>query len=160
MLSELSEIVVNKLSSRRLIISTAESCTGGMVAQYLTSIPGASDIFKIGSVAYENSMKEKWLGVSPETLNVYGAVSEEVCREMAIGALKNSNCDIAVSNTGFAGPMGGTSKAPVGTVFVGIATNKGVDVRTLHINGDRRYVREQTVKYTFTFIREVIDRMD
>lgn len=98
-------------------ISIAESCTGGLVASYLTSIPGSSEYFTTGIVSYSNEIKIKLLNVNSKTLDKFGAVSEEVAKEMAMGSMKTANSDIAVSVTGIAGPGGGTKNKPVGMVW-------------------------------------------
>lgn len=108
-------------------IATAESCTGGMIAVALTDIAGSSDVFDRGFVTYSNAAKMDMLGVSPDTLAAHGAVSEQVAREMAQGALKNSTADIAVSVTGIAGP-GGSEFKPEGRVCFGIAQSAGASI--------------------------------
>lgn len=104
---------------------TAESCTGGYLAHMITSIPGSSDYFKGGMVAYSNSIKSEYLQVSQDILNQHGAVSEETVKAMAIGAIKQLKVDVAVSVSGIAGPGGGTPEKPVGLVWIGLANNKG-----------------------------------
>ncbi|MDU8929691.1 CinA family protein [Alisedimentitalea sp. MJ-SS2] len=112
--------VLEAARSRSLRIAAAESCTGGMVAAALTDIPGSSDVFERGFVTYSNAAKEEMLGVSRATLDRYGAVSEEVAREMAEGALANSHAQVAVAITGIAGP-GGSDFKPEGRVCFGLA---------------------------------------
>ncbi|MBR9842261.1 MAG: CinA family protein [Rhodobacteraceae bacterium] len=111
-------------------IATAESCTGGMVSAALTDVPGSSDVFERGFVTYTNTAKTEMLGVREATLATHGAVSEEVAREMALGALVNSDADLAVSITGIAGP-GGSEFKPEGRVCFGIATASGCSTETI-----------------------------
>lgn len=159
MLSELSEIVVRKLKQKNLKLATAESCTGGMLAQYITSINGSSEVFEMGIVSYGNWVKEQELDVNSNSISSYGAVSEQVCREMAFGVLKKANSEISASITGIAGPSGGTAEKPVGTVYIAVATKQAIVCKHLNLSGDRRNIREQTVKQTLSLIKEVIDTL-
>ena len=109
-----------KLQEKKLMLVTAESCTGGWVAKTVTDIAGSSAIFERGFVTYTNKSKEEMLGVQAKTIETYGVVSENVVKEMASGALKNSEGDIAVSISGIAGPGGGSEKKPVGMVCFGL----------------------------------------
>lgn len=126
----LEEVVVREMAARGLTLATAESCTGGLIANRVTDVPGSSAVLTHGFVSYANAAKESQLGVSAESLAEYGAVSEEVCREMVLGALSQSGADIAVAVTGIAGPDGGSDEKPVGTVYIGIA-KKGESVRVV-----------------------------
>lgn len=126
----LEEVVVREMTTRGLTLATAESCTGGLIANRITDVPGASAVLTHGFVTYANSAKESQLGVKVESLAQFGAVSEEVCREMVEGALLQSGADIAVAVTGIAGPDGGSDEKPLGTVFIGIA-KRGGSVRIL-----------------------------
>lgn len=119
---ELAEVLVKKLLEKELKIATAESCTGGLISQMITSVSGASGVFDCGVCSYANSIKEKLLGVKKETLKAKGAVSPETAMEMAKGILRLSGADIGISVTGVAGPTGGTKEKPVGTVYIGVAT--------------------------------------
>ncbi|MDB4257915.1 competence/damage-inducible protein A [bacterium] len=125
--SSLEKVVVELLTRTGKAITTAESCTGGLIASRITDVSGASAAFTHGFVTYSNEAKQQLIGVKAETLEAHGAVSEEVAGEMAAGALQVSGADIAVSITGIAGPTGGTEEKPVGTVCFGIATSKGVE---------------------------------
>ena len=118
-------VVVQLLKSKGLTLAIAESCTGGMISNRITNVPGASEVFTHGFITYSNRAKTELLGVSETTLASQGAVSEEVAREMAVGALNASNADIAVSVTGIAGPDGGTDEKPVGLAWIGLATKDG-----------------------------------
>ncbi|MBQ9707959.1 MAG: competence/damage-inducible protein A, partial [Firmicutes bacterium] len=116
---DLVQVVADKLMTKGLTIASAESCTGGLFAAALTDIPGISESFKAGFVTYSNESKVRELGVSPETLEKYGAVSEETAREMVEGLYERTGCDVCVSVTGIAGPGGGTPEKPVGLVYIG-----------------------------------------
>ena len=123
----LEATVVHALQKAGKKVSTAESCTGGLLANRITDVAGSSEVFTHGFVTYSNLAKSQLIGVSEETLRAHGAVSEEVAREMAAGALRESGADIAVSVTGIAGPGGGSEGKPVGTVCIGLATKEGVE---------------------------------
>jgi nicotinamide-nucleotide amidase len=126
-------------------LATAESCTGGWVAQCLTAIAGSSDWFERGFVTYSNEAKMELRGVLPETLAAHGAVSEATAAAMAEGALAKSRAQRAVAITGIAGPSGGTPEKPVGMVCFGWAGSAGVEVETRHFRGDRAAIRAQSV---------------
>ena len=129
-------------------LTTAESCTGGWVAQCVTAIAGSSAWFERGFVTYSNEAKHEMLGVEFVTLNAHGAVSEATAAAMAIGALRQSRADWALSITGIAGPDGGSPGKPVGTVCFGwAARDAGVEVDTRHFAGDREAIRRQSVEY-------------
>ncbi len=135
------------LQSHGLLLTTAESCTGGGIAQALTDIAGSSAWFERGFVTYSNLAKQQMLGVSEETLQRYGAVSEAVVREMAAGALRFSAAQVAVAVSGVAGPGGGSPEKPVGTVWLAwqLAAEQ-VMTRCLHLAGDRAAVRNQATE--------------
>ncbi len=133
----LEGIVLDGLAARGLTLATAESCTGGSVAARLTGIAGASRAFLGGVVAYDNAVKTGLLGVSPETLDAYGAVSEQTVREMAAGARARLGVDVAVATSGVAGPTGGTPGKPVGTVWIAAEWPGGSDAVMLHLSHDR-----------------------
>ncbi len=127
-------------------ITVAESCTGGLLAALLTEISGSSAVFERGFVVYSNQSKIDLLNVKPQLLESYGAVSAEVARAMAIGALQSSQANVAVAITGIAGPDGGSSEKPVGLVYVAIGCKKNIVVRKFNFAGDRAQVRESTIK--------------
>ena len=129
------------LLARSATLGVAESCTGGLIAQRLTSVAGSSRYFTGGFVTYSSELKMRLLGVQPDTLKAPGAVSEPVAREMAIGARRALGVDYAMSITGFAGPDGGTEADPVGTWYVGLAHPDGCDVRRFQFIGDRERIR-------------------
>ena len=150
----LEHAVYRLLKEKSIKIATAESCTGGMMGEFLTSVPGISDYYEMGVVTYSNDVKTKLLGVSEETLKKHGAVSEETAKEMAVGILKKSGADIGVGITGIAGPGGGTKEKPVGLVYVGLADSKGnVIFRQLNLSGSRERVRRITVKHALNMVR-------
>ncbi|CAG0960905.1 nicotinamide-nucleotide amidase [Rhodocyclaceae bacterium] len=145
-LVRLSEEVGTRLRERSLTLATAESCTGGWVAQVVTHTAGSSAWFDRGYVTYSNEAKIAMLGVSPETLAAHGAVSLETAAEMAAGALKNSNALISLAITGIAGPTGGSSDKPVGTVCFGWCRNGEIPrTERRQFAGDRESVRRQSV---------------
>ncbi|GAA0418323.1 CinA family protein [Cocleimonas flava] len=150
--------VSNKLHANHLVMATAESCTGGWVAKQITDLEGSSAIFDRGFVTYSNEAKQDMLGVSAETINEFGAVSEEVALEMVTGAIEHSNADIAVSISGIAGPAGGTKLKPVGTVCFGWKKKEGeARAETILFKGDRDSVRSQAVDYALSGIMKLID---
>ena len=143
-LSVLAKQLGVTLQEQGKLLALAESCTGGMVAQAVTSVAGSSVWFDRGFVTYSNQAKVEMLGVSNATLNKYGAVSEETATEMALGVINNSHADIAGSITGIAGPTGGSAEKPVGTVCFAWATkNKCLVNVTKHFQGNRQEIREQ-----------------
>ncbi|WP_340121332.1 CinA family protein [Methylobacter svalbardensis] len=146
-LFKLAEQLGRLLKASGKTIATAESCTGGWIAQTITEIPGSSAWFDRGFVTYSNAAKVQMLGISVQLLEDYGAVSAEAATEMAAGALTHSNADIAVAVTGIAGPDGGTQEKPVGTVFIAWAHKSGAaKVVKKQFSGNRRQIRAQTVK--------------
>ena len=136
-------------------LATAESCTGGWIAQCLTAIAGSSDWFERGFVTYSNEAKREMLGVEADTLVAHGAVSEATAAAMAAGALRHSHADWALAVTGIAGPGGGSPDKPVGTVCFGWACSDGrVETQTVHFAGDRELVRAQTVAHALEGLLE------
>lgn len=144
-----AQTLIDVASEKNISIATAESCTGGLIGAAITSIPGSSRPFKGGIIAYSNAVKSKLLNVPPGMIHKYGAVSREVARAMATGAIESLNVDMAVSVTGVAGPGGGSEDKPVGTVWMGVAVKveDKIEVTTkLHRFGDigRNKVRDIT----------------
>jgi len=139
----LEHALVNALHEHSLTLCTAESCTGGLIAERITAVAGCSDVFFGGCVTYTNEIKQRLLGVSADTLSEHGAVSAQTAMEMARGARERLGTDIAVSATGLAGPTGGTPETPVGTVFIGVSTKNGEDFRKLTLSAmrSRDYIR-------------------
>jgi nicotinamide-nucleotide amidase len=142
--------VVSFYRERKLKLALAESCTGGMIAARITSIPGASDIFNGAIVCYANDVKRDLLGVPKGILETEGAVSASCAKAMAEGARNSLKSDIAVSVTGIAGPGGGTPAKPVGCVFIGIATPGAVSAERHLFTGDRDQIRQQAAEAALT----------
>ena len=149
-------VVGDLLIKNNLKISTAESCTGGMIASRLVSVPGISDVFLEGAVTYANEAKVRTLNVKEETLKKYGAVSEETAREMAEGMAKRTGSDIAVVTTGIAGPGGGTKEKPVGLVYIGLYYKDEVYVYKNVFNGNRQKVRTKATVTALDMVRRKI----
>lgn len=145
-LTALATLVGARLRAKGLMLATAESCTGGWVAQAVTSVAGSSDWFERGFVTYSDAAKQEMLGVRARTLVVHGAVSEETARAMASGALAHSRAQVAVAITGIAGPGGGSPEKPLGMVcFAWAVADGNISVQTRHFKGDRESVRRQSV---------------
>lgn len=145
------------LQNQNMMLATAESCTGGWVAKIMTDIAGSSASFDRGFVTYSNEAKQDMLGVSPDTLEKYGAVSEAVVKEMAIGTLHHSQADISLSISGIAGPGGGTKDKPVGTVcFAWARRDRSKQSTTQHFSGDRDSVRRQAVVFALQGVLELL----
>lgn len=142
----LEESVVELLAQKKMTVTTAESCTGGLIAGTLVNVAGASDVLNEGYVTYSNEAKERLVGVKHETLEKYGAVSEQTAREMAEGAAKAAGADAALSATGIAGPGGGTEEKPVGLVYIGCYVNGETTVKKCRFEGSRMENRLHTVE--------------
>ena len=123
------EKIVEKFTKKNLKIAIAESCTGGYVSHMITNISGASNVFERGIVCYSNQAKTDLLKVKPKSIEIHGAVSENVVKQLASNIKKLSNVDIGISVSGIAGPTGGTPEKPVGTVFIGFSTEEGTQVK-------------------------------
>ena len=145
------------LRTRGLKLATAESCTGGLIADHITDVPGSSDYFLGGIVAYAYEAKVALLDVSWDTLHAVGAVSREVVLEMARGARKALNADLAVSVSGIAGPGGGLPDKPVGTTWLGLATPDGEWVRQFVWDRDRRGNKELSAEAALQFVLDYLD---
>ena len=149
--------LASNLSTQNLKVTCAESCTGGLLAANLTRLPGSSAWFDMGFVTYSNEAKQQMLNVNPSTLAHYGAVSEEVVREMALGALISSKADYALSISGIAGPSGGSEEKPVGLVWFGVASKKRIWAEFKVFNGDRDQVRAQAVQHAIQLLLSKLD---
>ncbi len=162
MLDHLKELVLRvseTLKQHNLKLVTAESCTGGGLSYWLTSVPGSSDWFDRGFVTYSNSAKMEMLDVNEQTLADEGAVSEPAAREMAEGALAHSEANIAIAITGIAGPDGGTPEKPVGTVWIGWAGNQfTTTTKAFSFSGDRQHIRIQSMEQALTQLLSLVNR--
>ena len=138
--------LVNKLTKKRYTISTAESCTGGLLSGTIVNVDGASEVFHSGFVTYANEAKERWLSVRHDTLEEHGAVSRQTAEEMALGCAHAAGADMGLSTTGIAGPGGGTPDKPVGLVYIGCALHGRATVSRHVFSGDRASVRDQAVR--------------
>ena len=153
----LAEQVGAALKSRALMLVTAESCTGGWVGEAVTMVPGSSDWYERGFITYTYISKREMLGVTVETLEQHGAVSEQTVKEMVTGALAASHAQVAVAVSGTAGPAGGTPEKPVGTVCLAWALRNGEPVaETRHFAGDREAVRRQSVERALAGVLELL----
>lgn len=156
----LAEEVVELLKMDELTVTTAESCTGGLVAARLVDVPGVSEVFKQGFITYSNKAKRKLLNVKKTTLKEFGAVSEKTAREMAKGAILASGADAAIATTGIAGPDGGTEEKPVGLVYIGVSVRGQMYVEEYHFEGDRSEVRESTVQAALALLKKGLEETD
>jgi nicotinamide-nucleotide amidase len=157
---QLVKDVANRFYDQELMLATAESCTGGWIAQVITSLPGSSNWFDSGFVTYSNAAKQRLLAVPGALLAEHGpgAVSETVVKAMATGAIANSAADVAVATSGIAGPDGGSEDKPVGTVWIGWAHRDGrCRARLHHFEGDRYSVRLRTVEQALKGILDLLD---
>ena len=151
-----TEFLKELMTSKGLKLSLAESCTGGMISSEITDLSGSSEFFLGSAVTYSNESKESILGVSRSSLIEFGAVSEAVAKEMALGSLKVYGSDIAGSVTGIAGPNGGTPQKPVGTVWMAVTDGKRTAAYENHFEGSRKDVREQTVRVLIEHLIEFV----
>ncbi|MDD5586534.1 MAG: CinA family protein [Alphaproteobacteria bacterium] len=151
--------IITLYSREKRRIVTAESCTGGMIGAALTSVPGSSEVFERGFITYSNDAKIDLLGVLPETLKTFGAVSAEVAEAMAEGALEYSHADAAVSVTGIAGPGGATPGKPVGLVYLGLATRDGARFHyRCAFKGDRDSVRLEATHEALKLLLSAVEK--
>lgn len=151
------EKLVNLLMEKKLIISTAESCTGGLVAAQIINVAGSSAVYKEGFITYANEAKMKYLGVAAGTLEQFGAVSRETVVEMAKGCVKRTGADVSVVTSGVAGPGGGTADKPVGLVWFACFYRGKTEVRKKIFQGDRQAVRKAAAEYAIKFTLDTIE---
>jgi nicotinamide-nucleotide amidase len=149
-------LVANLLLKKSWFLSTAESCTGGLIAAACTDLAGSSRWFERGYVTYSNAAKTELLGVDAALIETHGAVSEPVARAMASGALQRSHAQLSIAVTGVAGPSGGSADKPVGTVWFGFALGPKVLAEVQHFEGDRAGVRQAAVRHALTRLAELI----
>lgn len=153
----LEEKVVKELQNRGYTITTAESCTGGLLAGRILNVSGASEVYNEGHITYSNEAKERLLGVSHDTLERYGAVSRQTAGEMAKGAALAANAQVGLSTTGIAGPSGGTPEKPVGLVYVGCCLNGVVTVEECRFHGNREENRNAAVEAALQLLWKKLD---
>ena len=151
-----AENTVAGLSRTGRTLAVAESCTGGLIGKTLTDIAGSSSVFYGGFILYSNDAKQSLAGVSAETLDKYGAVSEETVREMAQGTKERCGTDYALSVSGIAGPGGGTPSKPVGTVWIGMAHPGGTEAALYQFSGDRENIRQETVREALSLLNRIL----
>jgi len=156
----LENVIGEILIKNKLTVSTAESCTGGMLSARLINFPGISEAFMEGAVTYSNDAKMKRLGVKKETLDMYGAVSSQTAHEMAEGIAKTAGTDIGISTTGIAGPGGGSSEKPVGLVYIGLYINDSVKTFECRFSGKRQEIRENTVIKALRLLKDELLKLD
>jgi PncC family amidohydrolase len=149
----LEAVIGGLLRSRKLTISVAESCSGGLLASRITDVPGSSDYFERGAVCYSNRAKEEWLGVPAHLIAAHGAVSEQVATAMASGIAERSGANVGIGITGIAGPGGGTPDKPVGTVAIAVRTPAARQVRTFQFLGGRDMVKFQSAQAAMNMLR-------
>ncbi len=155
--SESDKKAAHLLTKKNKTIAVAESCTGGLIANRLTSVPGSSNYFMAGFVTYSDEAKKELLGVDEKVIIEKGAVSLEVAKQMAEGVRKDRDTDIGLSSTGIAGPGGGSEEKPVGTVHLGLSTEEMTETRSFHFSGDRGDVKEQTSEKALRWIIELLE---
>ena len=146
------------LTTRRLTIATAESCTGGLIANLITNVPGSSSYFEGGVITYSNASKIEFLSVPNKTLRKFGAVSEETAAAMAIGIRKLTEADLGLAVTGIAGPTGGTKQKPVGLVYIALADVKKVEKFQFKFNGSRLEIKNQTANAALKILLDYIKK--
>jgi nicotinamide-nucleotide amidase len=155
--ADLAAVVLEKCRASGLKLAVAESCTGGMLGERLTSIPGSSDVFLGGVIAYHNDVKRNMLGVRAEDIERYGAVSEQVALQMASGVRDKLGADVGVSVTGIAGPGGGTPEKPVGLVWIAVNASE-VKARRFHVGGDRAEIRQRAAQAALEMVRRALSK--
>ncbi len=154
---KIEEKIIHTLIQKQKTLTTAESCTGGLLASRLTEVPGSSDVFKLGVITYNNDAKIHLLNIPPKTIEKKGAVSDEVATLMAQNARQIHNTDFGIGITGIAGPDGGTKAKPVGLVFVAIATHWETLCLKCLFQGTRSQIRLQAVKQAMKLLLEFLD---
>ena len=158
--SSLEEIVGKSLLQRKMTLTTAESCTGGYIGHLITSIPGSSDYYKGGVVAYSNSLKEAFLGVDPQALEEHGAVSEIVAKQMAEGVRERTGSDFGLATTGVAGPGGGSAEKPVGTVWIAVAGPQGTMAKVYQFGNHRQRNIRRSALMALDRLRKEVQKIE
>jgi nicotinamide-nucleotide amidase len=157
---ELEKTIGNLLRQKGWTLSIAESCTGGLICDRITNVPGSSDYFMGGMVAYSNESKAEHLGIPLDYIKKYGAVSSQVARRMAQGVRKTFHTNFGLSTTGVAGPTGGTKRSPVGRVFIGICDGKRTWVKKRDLKGSRSEIKKKATEEALQFLHERLIRGD
>ncbi len=152
-----SEILLNQCLEKKLTITAAESCTGGLIASSIVSTSGSSNIFKSSVVTYSNDMKSKILNIPLKLINENGAVSKIIAHDMASNVLNLMNADISIAVTGIAGPNGGSKNKPVGLVYIGIGTKKNIITKEYLFKGNRLKIRQETTLEALKLSNEIIE---
>ena len=152
----MTEKIIQTLATQQQTITFAESCTGGRIAAQFTAISGASAVLNGACVTYSNEIKHRWLGVSQEVLDQYGAVSEVCVLQMLEGAVKMANADVAIAVSGIAGPTGGTPDKPVGTVYIGILAHEKRKVFHCLFEGNRESIQQQSVQFAIETLGKIL----
>ncbi|MEO8910338.1 MAG: competence/damage-inducible protein A [Gemmatimonadaceae bacterium] len=155
--ADLAAVVLDRCREMNLTLAVAESCTGGMLGERITSIPGSSDVFLGGIIAYHNDVKRELLGVRLEDLEAHGAVSEVVALQMALGVRERTGADIGVSVTGIAGPGGATPEKPVGLIWVAVHASEA-KARRFHVGGDRVEIRQRAAQAALEMVRRALSK--
>jgi nicotinamide-nucleotide amidase len=148
--------IANLLERNKLMLATAESCTGGMISAACTDAAGSSNWFERGFVSYSNAAKTELLGVDAALIEAHGAVSEPVARAMAFGAIRRSAAQVSIAVTGIAGPSGGSAEKPVGLVWFGFSVQGQLHSESKNFNGDRASVRSQTLEHAMTRLLQLL----
>mgnify|MGYP005835058115 CR=1 FL=1 len=153
---KLERVIGDHLRKKGWTLSISESCTGGLVCDRITNVPGSSDYFMGGMVNYSNESKTRHLGVPPDDIKKYGAVSHEVARKMAQGVRRAFGTHFGLSTTGVAGPAGGTKEKPIGLVFIGVSYGKRAWMIKLNLKGSRREIKEKATEKALQFFHEIL----
>jgi len=149
---DLEQVVGRMLREKGKTVATAESCTGGLLGKMLTDVPGSSDYYRGGVVCYSNDLKADLVGVNETTLERFGAVSEQVAAQMAVGIRESAGADVGLSVTGIAGPGGGTAEKPIGLIFVGLSSDQ-VRVKKMNLGGPREAIRIRASRFALDWLR-------
>lgn len=158
--ASLEEQVVQMIKDREWTLTTAESCTGGLLAGRILNVSGASEVYNEGHITYSNEAKHRLLGVKEETLDRFGAVSPQTAAEMAEGAAKAASAQVGLATTGIAGPGGGTPEKPVGLIYTGCYVDGHIGVKEWRLDGSRSENRERTVEEILKQVRDVLLRLE
>jgi PncC family amidohydrolase len=158
--SLLEKTIGDLLRKEGWTLSIAESCTGGLICDRITDVPGSSNYFMGGMVTYSNESKTKHLGVPSKDIKKCGAVSPQVAKKMAKGVRKTFNTTFGLSTTGVAGPTGGTKRSPIGRVFIGLTAGRNVWVKKLDLKGSRRQIKKEAAKKALKYFYEILIRQD